>query len=333
MKTPALCLFVSPNSGLVYSQAVMARLHGALDFVAPPQSAGTYPTLDEALRNRVEAIITTWGMPRMDDAFLACFPQLKIVFYGAGSVRHFVTAASWARGVRVVNSASSNAEPVAEFSYAQIVLALKGFWHDAPAMRRARQPVRLNPMRPGIAGGCVGLLALGKVGRLVARHLQTFDATVLAYDPYLSSADAQKLGVHPTGLEEIFSRADVVSCHLPLLPETERLLRGEHFRLMKPNSTFLNTARGAVIAEDELIAVLRERPDIQALLDVTHPEPPAPDSLLFELPNVVLSPHTAGSFGAEFHRLGVAIASEVERYVAGLPLQEEITERQILLQA
>lgn len=333
MKTPALCLFVSPNSGLVYSQAAMARLRDVLDFVAPPQNADTYARLDAALRDRVEVLITTWGMPRMDEAFLACFPRLKIVFYGAGSVRHFVTAASWARGVRVVNSAASNAEPVAEFSYAQIVLALKGFWHDAPAMRRERRPVRMNPMRPGIAGGCVGLLALGKVGRLVARHLQTFDVTVLAYDPYLTPQDAQDLAVQPAGLEEVFSRADVVSCHLPLLPETERLLRGVHFRLMKPNTTFMNTARGAVVAEDEMIAVLRERPDIQALLDVTHPEPPMPDSPLFDLPNVVLSPHTAGSYGAEFQRLGAAIADEVGRYVAGLPLQEEITEREILLQA
>lgn len=333
MKPPALCLFATPSSGQVYTPAVMARLQAALDLIAAPQTIDSYPTVDAARLARVEVIVTSWGMCRMDDDFLARFPLLKIVFYGAGSVRSVVTPASWARGVRVVNSAASNAEPVAEFSHAQIVLALKGFWHDVPAMRRARRQVRSDTVRPGIAGGCVGLLALGKVGRLVARRLQTLDATVLAYDPYLSPRDAHDLKVRPAGLEEIFSRADVVSCHLPLLPETEGLLRGSHFRLMKPNATFTNTARGAVIAEDEMIAVLRERPDIQALLDVTHPEPPAPDSPLFDLPNVVLSPHTAGSNGAELQRLGAAIATEVERYVTRMPLLEEVDERQLLLQA
>ena len=95
---------------------------------------------------------------------------------------------------------------------------------------------------------------------------------------------------------------------------------------MKPNATFINTARGAVVREAEMIETLRHRPDLQAVLDVCDPEPPAPDSPLLTLPNVVLTPHIAGSMGTECRRLGRCMVDEVRRYLAGEPLHWQITE-------
>lgn len=120
----------------------------------------------------------------------------------------------------------------------------------------------------------------------------------------------------------------MVSCHIPWLSVAERILKGAHFRAMKHHASFINTARGAVVAEDEMIEVLGERPDLFALLDVTHPEPPIEGSPLFTLRNVVLTLRIAGSAGRECHRMGKVMADEISRYTHGVGLEYEITESQ-----
>ena len=98
------------------------------------------------------------------------------------------------------------------------------------------------------------------------------------------------------------------------------MIRGHHVASMKPGATLINTARGALIAEEEMIAVLTERTDLTAILDVTHPEPPAPESALWRLGNVFLTPHIAGSLDTECRRMGRFIADELRRYCLGEPL-------------
>jgi phosphoglycerate dehydrogenase-like enzyme len=94
---------------------------------------------------------------------------------------------------------------------------------------------------------------------------------------------------------------------------------------MKPGATFINTARGAVVREQEMIAVLQQRPDLFAVLDVTYPEPPEPDSPLYTLPNVVLTPHIAGAMGVECNRMGRYMVEELKRYLRGDSLEWGIT--------
>jgi phosphoglycerate dehydrogenase-like enzyme len=117
----------------------------------------------------------------------------------------------------------------------------------------------------------------------------------------------------------------VVSLHTPWLKETEGMITGQHIASMRPGATFINTARGAVVREQELIDVLQQRPDLFAVLDVTYPEPPAPDSLLYTLPNVVVTPHIAGPVGDECHRLGRYMVEELWRYLHGEELRWGIT--------
>ena len=129
----------------------------------------------------------------------------------------------------------------------------------------------------------------------------------------------------PASIEDIFAQSEVISLHTPDLPSTKGMIRGRHFEMMKPGATFINTARGAVVNEPEMIEVLGRRPDITAVLDVTDPEPPAVDSPLTKLPNVVLTPHLAGSAGRECHRLGCYMVDEFRRYLAGEPLVHRVT--------
>jgi phosphoglycerate dehydrogenase-like enzyme len=186
---------------------------------------------------------------------------------------------------------------------------------------------------PSTVGSTVGLISLSRTGRLVAERLRRLDVGVLAYDPIWTPAQAAGLGVELCSLDELFARAHVVSCHAPLLPPTRGLLRGDHFARMKRGATFINTARGAIVNEPELVAVLSRRPDLFALLDVTDPEPPPPDSPLYDLPNVVLTPHLAGSMGQECQLLGRQMVEEARRFMAGEPLQYEIRAEQLPLLA
>lgn len=325
--TPLAALFLveSRFRGLVFDEQLVKRLEETLFFVAPPQCAATHAALNPALQEKVEVIVSSWGMPRMDANFLRCYPALKVVFFAGGSARNFVTPESWAREVRVVTAAAANAVPVAEYVFAQIVLCLKQVWPQMLAVKANRGYVHGAHHPPGSYRSTVGLIALGCVGRLVAQRLKTLEVTTLAYDPYVEEAELARCGVRPCSLEELFAVSNVVSCHVPELPETVGLLRGRHFRAMPAGAAFVNTARGSVVHEGELIEVLRERPDLLALLDVTEPEPPVRESAFYQLQNVLLTPHLAGSLGPECGRLGGCIVEDVERFARGERLRNEIT--------
>jgi phosphoglycerate dehydrogenase-like enzyme len=284
---------------------------------------------DPARFRAVELIIGSWGLPRLTDELLTQLPQLRAVFYAAGTIKPVVTDASWARGIRITNAALANARPTAEFAFAQIILSLKRTWKRVFLLRENRVFVQRDPLAQGCYGSTVGLLALGKIGRLVAARLQTLDVNVVAYDPFVNPGDVAGLNVRLCDLNEVFALSDVVSCHLPITPQTQRLLGREHFSAMKRGATFVNTARGVVVRENEMIDVLRERPDLFAVLDVTEHEPPPPNDPLFTLSNVALTPHIAGSAGMECRRMGRMMIDEVERYLAGRPLEGEVFRDQL----
>jgi len=144
---------------------------------------------------------------------------------------------------------------------------------------------------------------------------------------------AKDLNVQLCSLETLFEQCDVVSLHTPWLKETEGMITGKHIASMKPGATFINTSRGAIVNEPEMINVLKERPDLFAVLDVTYPEPPQPGSDLYTLPNVILTPHIAGSMNGECRRMGRYMVEELQRYLSGQPLQWQITKERAAIMA
>ena len=178
---------------------------------------------------------------------------------------------------------------------------------------------------PGCYRRTVGLVSLGLIARTLLKLLAPFDLDVLVYDPYISGEAAETMGTTKVSLEELFRRSDVVSVHTPMMDETRGMIEGGHITSMRTGATFINTARGGVVRESELIEVLKQRPDLQAVLDVTDPEPPAADSPLYSLENVVLTPHIAGSVGNECRRMGQYMVDELKRYLAGEPLKWQVT--------
>jgi phosphoglycerate dehydrogenase-like enzyme len=280
-----------------------------------------------SLLQDIDAIFSSWGMVDLNEQILAHAPNLKVVFYGSGSIRHFTPPVFWQRGIRVTSAYTVNGEYVAYFTLAQILLSLKRFWHHVDQYKVHRETWRRVPI-PGMYRSKIGIISLGAIGQQVCQLLQAFPLDVYAYDPFWTQERADSFGVTLLSLEDIFSTCDVVSLHTPWLPETVGMVTGELLSTMKENATFVNTARGAVVREEEMIAVLQQRPDLTALLDVTWPEPPAKDSPLFTLPNVVLSPHIAGSMNGEITKMGELMVAEMKRWLAGEPLTNEINEQQ-----
>lgn len=323
MKVPALILLAQHHWENVYGAADVECLRPHVDGPLAFYSETSILENLDAL-SRAEVIFSGWGMPCCDEAFLSLAPKLKAIFHAAGSVRPFVTEALWARKVVVSSANRVLSVSVAEFAVAQILLSLKLTWRHARDMRSERSPVR--HVIPGLYGSVVGLISVGAVARHLLVLLRPFHLRIVAYDPFLSPEEARDLGVELMSLEGVFETSHVVSVHTPALPETEGLIRGHHFSRMVEGGTFINTARGIVVNEAEMIEVLAQRADLQVLLDVTWPEPPRPDSALFSLPNVMLTPHLAGPLDGECRRLGAMAVDEYLRYRQGQSLLGEVRE-------
>lgn len=273
------------------------------------------PAETMAQLGEVDVLVSTWGMPPVDEALLALAPRVRGIFYAAGSVKGFVTPALWARGITVSSAATVNAIPVAEYTVAVIVLSNKRFWQ---VMRQPGQAMPAGEPR-GNYRRTVGIIGASLVGRAVMRLLQSYDLEVLLYDPFVDAAEAARLNVQQTTLPELMARADVVSLHAPNLPHLRHMIDATLLASMQNGATFINTARGALVNEQ---ALLREVSSgrIHAVLDVTDPEPPVADSPFYTLPNVIYTPHIAGSMAQECQRMVDFALDELERFLAGAPL-------------
>ncbi len=303
----------------VYTKETREALAGQLEFLEPIWNPDELDSRAAEL-NTVDVIFTTWGMFTLTAEQIAqYFSNLKAVFYAAGSVQYFARPFLEA-GVEVFSAWAANGVPVAEYTVAQIILANKGYFQR---FHRSSNPTWSNrgagnPFT-GNYGSRVGLIGIGMIGSMVAERLKGYKLEVLGFDPFLSDEKAASLGVKKASLEEIFSSCTVISNHLANNPQTVGMLNASCFALMKPNAVFINTGRGAQVVEDDLIAALEAEPNRFALLDVTMPEPPVPGSRFYTLPNVMLTPHIAGSLGDEVARMGEYMAEEFGRWSKGEP--------------
>ncbi|WP_433169119.1 hydroxyacid dehydrogenase [Kribbella sp. CA-247076] len=309
-------------------RVLVPRVRARLEAVATvlPVGPGTTflddPAIAAALPE-VDVLLTGWGCPRIGPEVLDAAPKLQAILHAAGTVKAIVAPEAYERGIQVSSAAHANALPVAEFTVAAIVLAGKRAFRLAAQYRTSRTKADPHGM-PGSYGTTVGLLGASRIGRMVAERLRSFDLHVLISDPYLTAAEAAGLGAELVGNDELFRRSDIVSVHAPLLPETAGLVDARLLGLLRDGSVLINTARGKIV---DAAALEREcvAGRIDAVLDVTDPEPLPPDSPLLDLPNVFVTPHVAGAVGNEIARLGELAVSELERLSAGKPLHHAIT--------
>ena len=311
-----------------FSQATLAALRDEAGLLPNAPLSKADILADAAVD--AEAIFSSWGMPEFTAEEIAThLPRLRAIFYAAGTVQFFARP-FLQRGIRVFSAWRENAIPVAETTVSEILLANKGFFlasrrYTSAEIRRATW--EYFQTLPGNFDCRVGLIGCGCIGSLVAERLRPYRIEVLVFDPFLPDERAATLGVRKASLEEIFSTCQTISNHLANNPQTVGMLDYALFSRMLPNATFINTGRGAQVVEADMARALAEAPDRCAVLDVTEPEPPDPDSPLWTLPNVILSPHLAGSCLTEAQRMGEAMLEEFRawRDNPSAPSKREVT--------
>jgi phosphoglycerate dehydrogenase-like enzyme len=305
------------------------RLHDVATVLdGPPLESFAEERARELLAD-ADILLTGWGCPAIDAEALASAPRLKLVAHTGSTVKPLVSDALWARGIRVVSAAAANGVPVAEFTLAAILFANKGVFREREGYRSRRAPLRYPWTAPGEAGNrgaVVGIVGASRIGRALIERLQPFDLDVRVYDPVADPAELRALGVTPVpDLVKLAASVDVLTIHAPALPQTRHMIDAAVLAALRDGATLINTSRGSLVDHGALEREVASG-RISAVLDVTEPEPLPADSLLFELPNVFLTPHVAGAAGQETQRMADLAIDEIERFTRGEPLRHEVTQ-------
>lgn len=265
-----------------------------------------------------EVLVTSWGAPRLDAELLRSMPKLRAVVHAAGSVQAIVSEELWDRDIIVTSAADANAVPVSEFTFAAIILSFKrAFVHMRTPELSLEWADFVGSRRYGSLGRTVGIVGFSRIGGRVVQLLsQLEDVRVLVADPFVSAEVVASAGGELVSLGEMLPLVDVLSLHAPALPETHHMIGGHELSLLRDGATVINTARGWIIDHDALAAACASG-RLDAVLDVTDPDPLPLDSPLRRLPNVSLTPHIAGSIGTETQRLADHAIDDVETLLRG----------------
>ncbi len=270
-----------------------------------------------------EVIITSWDSPVISKEILDVCPDLKAVIHAAGSVKPVVSEEFINRKVRITGSAVAIGEGVAETALGFAISACKGFYRLNEDTKNKLWNENTKSYVKDFYDINVGVISGGFVGRHMVKLLKNFHVDVLMYDPILSAEEIEKIGAKKVELNELMSESDVVSIHAPSIPATDNMINKDNLALMKDGAVLINTSRGSVINEQELIEEL-EKGRIFACIDVTNPEPPAKDNKLRDLDNVVLTPHIAGTVTNGLKRIALHVCEELERLLNGEKMRTEV---------
>ncbi|MBT1666922.1 phosphoglycerate dehydrogenase [Curtobacterium flaccumfaciens] len=252
---------------------------------------------------------------KIDAEAIAAAPLLKVVARAGVGLDNVDIKAATTAGVMVVNAPTSNIISAAELTVGHI-LSLARHIPAAHASLAAGAWKRSSYTGVELYEKTVGIIGLGRIGALITQRLQAFGVTVIAYDPYVTTARAQQLGVELVSLEDLLRRADFTTIHMPRTPETLGMISDAQFALMKPTAFVVNVARGGLIDEDALHRALTSNTIAGAGLDVFVAEPPK-DSPLLALPNVVVTPHLGASTDEAQEKAGVSVAKSVRLALGG----------------
>jgi len=245
----------------------------------------------------MDAIITSWGL-RIDEQVINSLQSCVVIGVGSVGVDMVDVEAATRAGIVVTNVPDVFIEEVADHA----MMLLLDLARRTPMMvRMARTEGEWYKARPllsripRVMGQTLGLFAFGNVARCTARRARAFGMRVIAHDPYVSELAISDAGVEPVSFGELLERSDYLSVHAPHNEETEHAFNAEVFDRMKDTAVIVNTARGPIIDEPALIEALNAGSIAGAGLDVLEQEPPEPDNPLFEMENVVITPHVASA--------------------------------------
>ncbi|MGU3646747.1 phosphoglycerate dehydrogenase [Microbacterium sp. C23T] len=275
------------------------------------------PALLSALADANAVLIRS--ATKIDAEAIAAAPVLKVVARAGVGLDNVDIKTATTAGVMVVNAPTSNIISAAELTVGHI-LSLARRIPAAHASLSGGAWKRSSYTGTELFEKTVGIIGLGRIGALITARLQAFDVRVIAYDPYVTSARAQQLGVQLVTLDELLEQSDFVTIHMPKTPETTGMIGAEQFKIMKPTAYVVNVARGGLIDEEALHAALTAGEIAGAGLDVFTSEPPAEGgsaAALLDLPNVVVTPHLGASTEEAQEKAGVSVAKSVRLALGG----------------
>lgn len=243
-----------------------------------------------------DAIITSWGI-HINESIISKLDKCVVIGLGSVGVDMVDVDAATSAGIVVTNTPDVFIEEVADHAMMLLLSAVRrtkeqNIFASEAEWHRGRP--QLNHV-PRLMGQTLGLVSFGNVARCVAKRAQAFGINVIAYDPYVSELTMSDFGVEPVHWSELLSRSDYVSVHSPHNVETEHLVDASAFDQMKAGVVIVNTARGPIIKEDDLIAAINSGKVSSAGLDVLEREPPDPQNPLLFMPNVIVTPHVASA--------------------------------------
>ncbi len=262
----------------------------------------------------VDAILVR-SATKVDAEVLAAARRLKVVARAGVGLDNIDVRAATQAGVMVVNAPTSNIVSAAELAVG-LMLAAARHISAAHASLKNGEWKRSKYTGTELYEKTVGIVGLGRIGVLVAQRLSAFGMSVIAYDPYVQAGRAAQMGVRLVDLDTLLAESDFMSVHLPKTPETAGLIGGEQLAKAKPSLILVNAARGGIVDEGALYAALKEGRIAAAGLDVFATEP-CTDSPLFELDNVVATPHLGASTVEAQEKAGVAVARSVRLALSG----------------
>ncbi len=262
----------------------------------------------------VDAILVR-SATKVDAEAIAASRRLKVIARAGVGLDNVDVAAATQAGVMVVNAPTSNIGSAAELSVALLLASARNV---APANEALKGGAWKRSKYTGVelADKVVGVVGLGRIGMLVAQRLSAFGVTLIAYDPYVQPARAAQIGIRMVSLDELLASADFITVHLPKTPETIGLIGDEALHKVKPNVRIINAARGGIVDEQALYEAIVDGRVAGAGIDVWAKEP-CTESPLFELEQVVVTPHLGASTHEAQEKAGVAVARSVRLALAG----------------
>lgn len=240
----------------------------------------------------IDIVITQFAP--INRAFISKAKKLKYIGVLRGGIENINVPLAKELGINVMNTPGRNARSVAEFTVGMMLAETRNITRSYAALKE-KVWLKDFPNKdciPEIGGKTIGLVGFGHIGQLVAKFLDSFDVDIIFYDKYVNS--------HPRypkvdSIDELVAKADIISVHARLTNETQNLINAKHFALMKKTAIVINTARSGLINEQDLLKALQERRIMGAAIDTFDNEPLPADSLFYQLDNVSITPHLAGS--------------------------------------
>ena len=271
------------------------------------------PALLAALADASAVLIRS--ATHMDEEAIAAASTLKVIARAGVGLDNVDIKAATTAGVMVVNAPTSNIISAAELTVGHI-LSLARHIPAAHGALAQGQWKRSKYTGVELYEKTIGIIGLGRIGALITARMQAFGTNIVAYDPYVTAARAQQLGVTLLGLDELLATSDFITIHMPRTPETTGMISTDQLALMKPTAFIVNVARGGLIDEDALYVALKSGRIAGAGLDVFVNEPPT-ESPLLGLENIVLTPHLGASTDEAQEKAGVSVARSVRLALDG----------------